>query len=275
MKFVKASNRLPVNEVMKRAAFRRSREFMRFEDSPPQGFNASASRTSAFTLIELLVVIAIIALLAALLLPALSRAKQQAWQTDCLSNLRQIGLAFVMYLDDHDSMFPDRRDLKTSLPGGYRPWSTWPPSDPRGGWAATGLREDNPSFAIWSCPAAAVSPVGNLVQTLQAASAATNAPVCRYWLWRFDRPDDPVGLEDFWGKSETKAVSDLESANDPTVGPITGASDVELAVDPYFPNTIPTVPAGFKGRTIHAHGRNRLYLDSHAQFLRDARTPLP
>jgi prepilin-type processing-associated H-X9-DG protein len=46
-------------------------------------------------------------------------------------------------------------------------------------------------------------------------------------------------------------------------------------VDPYFPNTIPTVPVGFSGRTIHAHGRNRVYLDGHAQFIRDPRTPAP
>src|SRR5579884_3290800 len=59
----------------------------------------------AFTLLELLVVIAIIALLAALLLPVLSRAKQQAYRADCLSNLRQIGLAFVMYLNDHQNTF--------------------------------------------------------------------------------------------------------------------------------------------------------------------------
>ena len=229
----------------------------------------------AFTLIELLTVIGIIALLAALLLSALSRAKQQASRSDCLSNLRQIGLAFTLYLNDHNGTFPDRRDLKTSLPGGYRPWTTWPPSDPRGGWAASALREDNPSFAIWSCPAAAVSAVGNIVQSLQATAAGTNGALCRYWLWRFDRPDDPVGLEDFWGKSETKAVTDLESTNDPTVGVIAGASDVELCVDPYFPNTVPTVPAGFGGRTIHAHGRNRVYLDGHTQFLRDARTPMP
>ena len=226
-------------------------------------------------MIELLVVIAIIATLAALLLPALSRARQRAQRADCLSKLRQIGFGWIMYLGDHENRFPDRRDLKSSLPGGYRPWTSWPPSDPRGGWAAIVLQNEIPDLTIWSCPAAVNSPVGNIVQSVQATSAETNAPACRYWLWRFDRPDDPVPLTDFWGKTEAQAVAELQEANDPTVGPINGPSDVELAVDSYFPKTIPTVPAGFSGRTIHAGGRNRLYLDGHAQFFRDARTPLP
>jgi type II secretory pathway pseudopilin PulG len=228
-------------------------------------------------LIELLVVIAIIAILAALLLPALARAKQKGQQAVCLSNLRQIGIVFQIYLGDAQDRFPDRRDLKSSLPGGYHPWTSWPPSDPRAGWAAVCFSNECPNIKIWSCPAAAASATGNAVQCAQAVSTAPGAPVCHYWTWRFDRPDDPVGQEDFWGKTESQAVSDLmvASATDATLGQINGATDVELCVDPYFPKTIPSVDPALKGRTIHAGGRCRVYLDGHTQFLKDARTPLP
>ena len=68
--------------------------------------DGESKRNGGFTLIELLVVIAIIALLASLLLPVFSRAKEKGYQTVCRNNIRQIGLVMSLYLEDNQDSFP-------------------------------------------------------------------------------------------------------------------------------------------------------------------------
>jgi prepilin-type N-terminal cleavage/methylation domain-containing protein len=77
---------------------------------------------NGFTLVELLVVIAVIATLAALRLPALSRAKERARRIQCLNNVRQIGVALRLYADDNRDLLPD---CTTNNPTFYGTWWPW------------------------------------------------------------------------------------------------------------------------------------------------------
>jgi len=111
------------------------------------------NKKNGFTLIELLVVVAIIAILAAMLLPALSQARERARAAVCMGNLRQIGLGLILYADDNDGFLPSI---------GWRPASSYPGL---GYWfmrannymgtninTSMTVNVNNKRNAVWKCP---------------------------------------------------------------------------------------------------------------------------
>jgi len=108
-------------------------------------------RAEGFTLIELLVVIAIIAILAAILFPVFAKAREQARKTSCLSNLKQLGLGFMMYAQDYDETLP-------AIPFGdcstCWPWAAWPGTADWTGVFKAAILPYTKNQQIYQCPSA-------------------------------------------------------------------------------------------------------------------------
>jgi len=104
-----------------------------------------------FTLIELLVVIAIIAILAAILFPVFSRAREKARQASCQSNLKQLSLAFTMYADDHDEALPG---AGYDSPNPNHPYGHWIYANAFGVWHVEGgaIYPYVRNTGVYNCP---------------------------------------------------------------------------------------------------------------------------
>src|SRR5436305_7121014 len=115
----------------------------------------------AFTLVELLVVIGIIALLVGILLPALSKAREAANRTKCLSNIRQIAMGFVMYTTDNKGVFPFVGATRSSEDWIWWDKQTMDPSDNKPQYDHVGEHGIGPYLSMQKDPKVMICPSDN------------------------------------------------------------------------------------------------------------------
>ena len=148
-------------------------------------------RSRAFTLIELLVVIAIIAILAAILFPVYARMKEKARQTACISNLKQIGLAFGQYEGDYDECLPWGLDFfdRTSWLGGGTGDQAFDNLLVSNRTLDVVLKEYLRNRELWHCP----SDIGGIISWYSPGNVPTN--------WQCPLPAGKASFYDAFGMS--------------------------------------------------------------------------
>jgi prepilin-type processing-associated H-X9-DG protein/prepilin-type N-terminal cleavage/methylation domain-containing protein len=238
----------------------------------------AAKRRAAFTLVELLVVIGIIAVLVSLLLPAINRAREQARAANCLSNLKQIGAAVLMYANENKGeivplYYPYATPKKVGVDAtssfgpvaGFVP----PPGGPTACGAAlliqNGTQGNGAKYLtnndVFFCPndeyrrpfREPVSGWGPYVQTSLGTQNSQS-----YWHWYLP--------ERYWDRvTGNRQTNNINVANNRIS--VKFAAQKMYWADQYIPDppAAATVVRDFKN--FHKNGMNVLYLDGHAKFL--------